>query len=105
MTDEQFENRMEFVVNQLAKCATDIDRLTETQARLTEAQSRTDSMIRNLVDVSLSLANHLQETDERFDERINRLAERQERSEDRLDGLIEIVDKLIRRDGGATLPS
>jgi len=96
---------MQFVAQQLGKCATGIERLTA-------AQVRTDGMIRNLVDVSLSLANRLQERDDRLDrlgkqtdERLNRLAEAQEWSDGKLDALIDIVDKLVRRNEGGSPPS
>lgn len=83
MTNEEFEKRMEFIIEQQAQFASDIQRLREMQAqtvqvvaglanatlegfkdvnakiealvdshiRLTEAQSRTDENLRNLIAV------------------------------------------------------
>jgi uncharacterized phage infection (PIP) family protein YhgE len=102
MTNEQIENRMEFIVEQQAKFAEDIQQLQE-------AQQRTEGMIRQLVEVSFSLTSHVQELAshlEKLDERLNTLAESQVQlarsqahTDQRLHTLINVVDKLIRRDG------
>jgi hypothetical protein len=52
-------------------------------------------MIRQLVEVNLSLARPLEETDRRFRER----AEAAAHTDRRLDALIDTVDKLARRNG------
>src|SRR2546422_11676291 len=87
---------MEFILEQQAKFAVDIQQLRESQARLEAAQERleaaqerTEAMVRNLVDVCMSLANHA----ERLDQALSETA-------DKLNGLIDVVDKLARRDGG-----
>ena len=98
-----FEKIMEFILEQQAKFAVDIQQLRESQARLEAAQERlqtaqerleaaqerTDAMVRNLVDVCMSLPNHA----ERLDQALSETA-------DKLNGLIGIVDKLARRNGG-----
>ena len=94
---------MEFILEQQAKFAVDIQQLRESQARLeaaqerleaaqerlAAAQERTDGMVRNLVDVCMSLANHAERPDQALSE-----------TGDKLHGLIDVVDKLARRDGG-----
>ena len=63
-------------------------------------------MIRQLVDVTFSLAHHseesdrrLEETDRRLGARIQQLVESQAHSDRRLDALIDVVEKLARRNG------
>ena len=74
-------------------------------------------MIRQLVDVTFSLAHHSEETDRRLEEtdrrlgarieqlaesvdaRIQQLVESQAHSDRRLDALIDVVEKLTRRNG------
>jgi hypothetical protein len=95
-----FEKIMEFILEQQAKFAVDIQQLRESQARLEAAQERTDGMVRNLVDVCMSLANHVEESDRRVDRFIAATEERSKEADQRLNALIDIVDKLVRRNGG-----
>jgi len=45
VTSEEFEKRMEFIVEQQAQFAADIQRLEESQARLQEAQTRNEQAV------------------------------------------------------------
>jgi hypothetical protein len=78
------------------------ERQAETQ-RLIEAERE---RVRQLVDVTMSLAGHAQETDLRLrelgvqtDERLRELAGAGIHTERHLDALIDTVDKLVRRNG------
>ncbi len=93
---DPIESRMNFIIEQQAQFAADIQLLKERQSdtmRLVEANT---GMIRQLVDVTMSLAHHGEETDRR----IRELAESGAHTDRRLDALIDVVDKLTRRDGG-----
>ena len=85
---DNIESRMNFIIEQQAQFAVDIQLLKE---RETEALG----MIRQLVDVTMSLAHHGEETDRR----IRELAESGAHTDRRLDALIDLVDKLTRRNG------
>jgi chromosome segregation ATPase len=101
---DDFEVRMKFILEQQAQFRADMQALKDRQAENArhieansaqiEAHSRQletqSGMIRQLVDVSLSLAHH-----------IERVAEVQATTEYKLNALIDTVDKLVRRDGGA----
>ncbi len=105
---ENIESRMNFIIEQQAQFAADIQLLKERQAD-------TMGMIRQLVDVTMSLAHHGEETDRRIralgeetdrrirtlgeetDRRIRELAESGAHTDRRLDALIDVVDKLTRR--------
>ena len=58
---DHIEARMNFIIEQQAQFAVDIQLLKERQAE-------TEGMIRNLVDVTMSLARHAEETDARLRE-------------------------------------
>ena len=103
---DNFESHMNFIIEQQAQFAADIQVLKEQQAQ-------TQRMIGQLVDVTMSLARHaeatdrqLQETDRRLralgeetDRRLRELAESGAHTDRRLDALINTVDKLTRRNG------
>ena len=96
---DNIESRMNFIIEQQAQFAVDIQLLQERQAETRE-------MIRQLVDVTMSLARHAEETDRRLgelgartDARLGALAEAGEHTDRRLDALIDTVDKLVRRNG------
>ena len=96
---DNFESRMNFIIEQQAQFAVDIQILKERQAETRE-------MIRQLVDVTMSLARHGEETDRRIrelgagtDKRLRQPAEAGVHTDRRLDALIDTVDKLVRRNG------
>jgi hypothetical protein len=103
---DSVESRMNFIIEQQAQFAVDIQLLKERQAdaqRMIEANSGT---IRQLVDVTMSLARHGEGTDQRLrhlgeetDRRLRELAESGAHTDRRLDALIDTVDKLARRNG------
>jgi septal ring factor EnvC (AmiA/AmiB activator) len=106
---EDIESRMNFIIEQQAQFAMDIQALKERQA---EGQRQTDEirgMLRQVVDVSMSLARHAEETDRSLKETgrlIRELRESQAELRDgqahtdrRLDALIDTVDKFIRGNG------
>ncbi len=85
---DNIESRMNFIIEQQAQFTADIQLLKE---RETEALR----MIGQLVDVTMSLAHHGEETDRR----IRELAASGAHTDRRLDALIDVVDKLARRNG------
>ena len=103
---DNLESRMNFIIEQQAQFTADIQLLKDRQAdtmRLVEANT---GMIRQLVDVTMSLAHHAGETDLRLrqlgegtDRRLRELAESGAHTDRRLDALIDVVDKLARRNG------
>ncbi len=99
---DHIESRMNFIIEQQAQFTADMQLLKERQAdtlRLVEANT---GMIRQLVDVTMSLAHHGEETDRRLqetDRRIRELVESGAHTDRRLDALINVVDKLTRRNG------
>lgn len=85
---DPIEARMNFIIEQQAQFAVDIQQLKERQ-------TETQRMIGQLVDVAMSLARHGEDTERR----IRELADAQAHSDRKLDALIDTVDKLVRRNG------
>lgn len=119
MTDEEMNKKMEFIVEQQAKFAADIEMTREVQAR--DSILLKDGML-GLMDVVGSLARVQQAADDRInlltsaqarsDENISRLAEAesrlteaQARTEERLNIFINVVERYISGNGGAESPA
>lgn len=99
---DHIESRIKFIIEQQAQFATDILLLKERQTDSQRMIDANSGMLRQLVDVTMSLAHHGEETDQRFketDRLIRELREAQAHSDSRLDALIDTVDKLVRRNG------
>jgi ABC-type transporter Mla subunit MlaD len=92
---DQIESRMNFIIDQQAQFAADIQLLKDRQADAQRMIDANSAMIRQLADVTTSLARHGEETDRRLRE----LAESGAHTDRRLDALIDAVDKLTRRNG------
>jgi flagellar biosynthesis/type III secretory pathway chaperone len=103
---DNMESRMKFIIEQQAQFAADIQLLKERESQVLGMIETNASLIRQLVDVTFSLARHseeadrrLEETDRRLGARIQQLAESGAHSDRRLDALIDVVEKLTRRNG------
>jgi len=92
---DHIESRMNFIIEQQAQFAADVQLLKERQADAQRMIDANSTMIRQLVDVTMSLARHGEETDRRLRE----IAESGAHTDRRLDALIDTVDKLTRRNG------
>jgi hypothetical protein len=108
MSNEEMNKKMEFIVEQQAKFAADIEIMREVQAK--DAILLKDAVL-GLVDIIGSLARSQMSADDRIDslakaqnrtdESINRLTEAQARTDARLNILIDVVDRHISGNGGS----
>ncbi len=92
---DNFEARMNFIIEQQAQFTADMQLLKERQDKTQLQVDAIRGMIGQLVDVTMSLAHHAEETDRR----IRELAESGAHTDRRLDALINVVEKLARRNG------
>ena len=92
---DNFEARMNFIIEQQAQFTADMQLLKERQDQAQHEVDTIRGMMRQLVDVTMSLAHHAEETDRR----IREIAESGAHTDRRLDALIDVVDKLARRNG------
>ena len=123
MSNEEFERKMAFIVNQQAKFEVDIEKLYEAQMLTEQKLQETNAVVTRLAyvtnegfkDVNAkinALVNSqiaLQDSQKQTDEQLRRTSEQTERTEASLDRLSETVDRLSetvdryirnRRDGG-----
>lgn len=94
---------MQFILEQLAKLTVTTGSLERSVQQLRDAQAATDGRIRTLVDVNLSLVNHVGELDQRvgkIGQRLEQFIEvTQERfvaTDQKLNVLIDTLDRHIR---------
>ena len=100
MTNEDFDRRMEFILDQQARFASDIQQLQESQARTERNVTRTEQVVAQLADVTQETLTTMLEGFRDVNARIEALAEAQSRTEERFretDAKINaLVDSQIR---------
>ena len=108
MTSEEMQRTMEFIIEQQAKFATDIQKLSESDKELREADERLRESQATLTAAVIRIAEIVEGTEkiaaERFrktDELFAELAEAQKATDERLNVLINVVEKQLttRRNG------
>lgn len=93
------EKTMQFILEMQAKHEVAIQQADERFASLRE---QTEERFRGMVDVTMSLARHGEETNRRINETdrlIRELRDSQAHTDYKLNALIETVDKLVKRNG------
>jgi len=101
MSNEEMDKKMEFIVEQQAQFAADIQVAREIQAQ--DAK-----LLRNLSDAVMmvvGLVGSLTEAQGRTDDRLNMLAQAQTRTEERLNIFIDVVERYISGSGGSESPA
>ena len=105
MNNEEMNKKMEFIVEQQAKFAADIEMAREVQAA--DARRLSNGLL-SLMDIVGNLTRAHIETDQSInrlttetDEALKRLTEAQVRTDARLNILINVVDRHISGNGGS----
>ena len=100
MTNEEFEKRMEFILEQQAQFASDIQQLRESQVqtelivnRLAAATLEGFKDVNAKIDALVDSHIRLTEAHERLSESQTRLSESQARTDESLRNLIAVVDR------------
>lgn len=106
MSNDEFEKKMEFIVDQQAQSAAKIGQLEDILGRLANASLKrledTDEKIAALVDSQIRLTEAQSHTDEKIAALVDsqiRLAEAQNRTDESLRNLIIVVDRYFSREG------
>ena len=94
MSEAEMNKKMEFIVEQQAKFAADIEILREIQAA--DARRLGDGLL-SMIDI----VGHLTRTQIRTEQTVNTLAQAQAQTEERLTILINIVERHMGGNGGA----
>ena len=112
MSEEEMQKKMEFIIEQQAQFAVNIDVLRESVSHLSEAQQRTEAHLAEVATAQAQMARSqthmnevvavMAEAQERMAEAQERMAETQERTDrkmaetdDRLNTLINVVERYI----------
>ncbi len=108
MNNEEMNKRMEFIVEQQAQFAADIEVMREIQAaderRLKEEMKLLKEQDRKLSDAVITvvgMVGNLTQAQTRSDESIKLLTEAQVRTEERLNIFIGVVERHITGNGGS----
>ena len=89
MSNEEFERKMAFIVEQQALFASDIERLQESQARTDQVVAQTGEIVARLANVTHVGFNEV-------NAKINALVDSQIHTEENLRNLIAVVDRYFR---------
>ncbi len=103
------EKTIEYILDLNARHAVAIQHFDERMEQAAKRMDPTEGMIRQLVDVTMSLTRHAEEADgwvRKFaaetDRRIHEREEAGAHTDRRLDVLIDVVEKLTRRNGSGS---
>lgn len=102
MTNEQFERRMEFIVEHQAQFTVDIQQLKEAQSELTKKHNHLTEALTAVVGMigRLTQAQERQsESQQRTDEQLSELTNKQAETDDRLNALIGVVERYFSQNG------
>ena len=99
MGDGEVEKRIEFIIEQQAQFASDIQILRERQSHLTDALVTVVGVVGQLAEAQQRTDARLAELAAHVDEKFAELAEAQARTDDRLNGLIDAVERFVSRNG------
>ncbi len=93
MTDEEMRRKMEFIIEQQAQFAVNIEQLREAQSN---AEVRLGKLEGSVVAV-INMIGRLTQGLERTDRTVAQLAEAQARTDERLNAFITVVERYISR--------
>jgi hypothetical protein len=105
MSDEEMNKKMEFIVEQQAKFAADIEMMREVQAAEAKLFNEQDRKLSDAIIGLVALIGNLTRAQTRTDEEINRLTQAQVRTDERLNVFINVVERFIGGNGGAESPA
>ena len=107
MNEEQISKRIEFIIEQQAQFATDLQSLREVQAADSAFMRESYHTLTGAVTTIVNLVGKLAEAQERTEKRVAELAEalartdaRLAQTDERLNIFIDVVEKYISRNGG-----
>jgi hypothetical protein len=94
MSNDQYEKRMEFIVEQQAQFSIDIQQLRESQAELQAAQVRTEQVVVQTGEIVARLANVTLEGFKDVNAKIDALVDSQIRTDEKINALTDNVQNL-----------
>ena len=104
MNNEQFERRMEFIVEQQAQFAVDIQQLKETQEAESKLWRQKYGDLTDALTTVVGMIGKLAESQERTDEQLSELTAKQAETDDRLNAFINVVERYFSGNGRKPSP-
>ena len=101
MSNEEMNKKMEFIVEQQAQFAADIEKMREVQAADAKLLKEQDRKLSDALIAVVGIIGNLAQALTRTDESINLLTEAQARTEERLNIFINVVERFISGNGGS----
>ena len=105
MSNEEMNKKMEFIVEQQAQFAADIQVMREVQAQDVKLLKEQDRKLSDAVVAVVGMIGNLAQSQTRTDESIKLLTEAQARTEQRLNIFINVVERYISGNGGSESPA
>lgn len=119
MSDEELNKKIEFIIDQQAHFAAQMENMREAQAAETamrkEEDKKLSSALGGLIEIVGHLAQSLMRTEEnvnslagnisRLTENVSRMEKAQARTDERLNIFINVVERFISGNGGAESPA
>lgn len=108
MSNEEMNKKMEFIVEQQARFAVEIEMMREAQAEDAKQLRNLSDAVITVVGVIGTLTQahtHLTQAQTRTDESFKLLIETQARTDERLNLFINVVERYISGNGGSSSPA
>ena len=101
MSNEEMNKKMEFIVEQQAQFAADVEKMREVQATDAKLLKEQDRKLSDALITVVGIIGNLTQALTRTDESIKLLTEAQARTEERLNIFINVVERFISGNGGS----
>ena len=101
MSNEEMNKKMEFIVEQQAKFAADIEIMREVQAADAKLLKEQDRKLSDALIAVVGIIGNLTQALTRTDESVKFLTEAQARTEERLNIFINVVERFMNGNGGS----
>lgn len=100
MTNEEMNKKMEFIVEQQAQFAADIQAMREVQAEESKLRNQEYQRLSGALIGVIDIVGSLTRAQQRTEESIKLLTEAGARTDERLNNLISVVERHISGNGG-----
>ena len=101
MNNEQLERQMEFIIEQQAQFAVDIQQLKETQKAEAALWREKHQSLNEAVTAVVGIVGRLAKAQDRTDDQISELTNKQAETDDRLNVLVDVVERYFSGNGDA----
>ena len=105
MRNEEMNKMMEFIVEQQAQFAADIQVMREVQAQDVKLLKEQDRRLSDAVLAVVGMIGNLTQSQTKTDETIKLLTEAQKRTEERLNAFITVVERYLSGNGRTESPA